>query len=183
MCYTIRRMTKCCPSFLLHKESILIVSKNINNILRKAVLNIALAASLSSVAALLHAGGTNVPKHDSKQVECLTRVIYHESRGQGEKGMIAVAFTTLNRVKDSRFPKTICGVVYQKSQYSWTKHNPPIKEKDSYEEAKQLALEVIKGKHKDITKGSLYFNSNHSQPRGTICTIRIKNHSFYKPIK
>lgn len=71
MCYTIRRMTKCCPSFLLYKESILIVSKNINNILRKVVLNIALAASLSSVAALLHAGGTNVPKHDSKQVECL----------------------------------------------------------------------------------------------------------------
>ena len=183
MCYTIRRMTKCCPSFLLHKESILIVSKNIKNILRKVVLNIALAASLSSVAALLHAGGTNVPKHDSKQVECLTRAIYHESRAEGEKGMIAVAFTTLNRVKDSRFPKTICGVVYQKSQYSWTKHNPPIKEKGAYEEAKQIALEVIKGKHRDITKGSLYFNSNHSQPRGTICTIRIKNHSFYKHIK
>ena len=180
-------MTKCCPSFLLHKESILIASKNIKNILsitiRRVVLNIALAASLSSVAALLHAGGTNVPKHDSKQVECLTRVIYHESRGQGEKGMIAVAFTTLNRVKDSRFPKTICGVVFEKHQYSWTKHNPPIKEKDAYEEAKQVALEVIKGKHRDMTKGSLYFNSNHSQPRGTICTIRIKNHSFYKPIK
>ena len=42
---------------------------------------------------------------------------------------------------------------------------------------------IIKGKHKDITKGSLYFNSNHSQPRGTICTIRIKNHSFYKHVK
>lgn len=67
MCYTIRRMTKCCPSFLLHKESILIVSKNINNILRKVVLNIALAVSLSSVAAILHAGGTNVPK----QTRCL----------------------------------------------------------------------------------------------------------------
>ena len=176
-------MTKCCPSFLLHKESILIVSKNIKNILRKVILNIALAASLSSVAALLHAGGTNVHKYDSKQVECLTRVIYHESRAEGEKGMIAVAFTTLNRVKDSRFPKTICGVVFEKHQYSWTKHNPPIKEKGAYEEAKQIALEVIKGKHRDITKGSLYFNSNHSQPRGTICTIRIKNHSFYKTIK
>ena len=166
----------------------MIVSKNIKNILRrtlrKVVLRIALASSLSSVAALLHAGGTNVPKHDSKQVECLTRTIYHESRAEGEKGMIAVAFTTLNRVKDSRFPKTICGVVKQPHQFSWTKHNPPIKEKDAYEEAKQIALEVIKGKHKDITKGSLYFHATSVKPRWANkmnCTIKVGNHLFYKP--
>lgn len=82
-------MTKCCPSFLLHKESILIVSKNINNILRRTisrvVLNITLVASLSSVAELLHAGGTNVPKHDSKQVECIVDMAYHEEKL--DKGM------------------------------------------------------------------------------------------------
>lgn len=162
----------------------MIVSKNIKNILRRTLLNITLAASLSSVAALLHAGGTNVPKHDSKQVECLTRVIYHESRAEGEKGMIAVAFTTLNRVKDSRFPKTFCGVVFQKHQYSWTKYNPPIKEKDSYDEAKQIALEVIKGEHRDITKGSLYFHATSVKPRWANkmnCTIKVGNHLFYKP--
>ena len=70
----------------------MIVSKNINNILRKVVLNIALAASLSSVAAILHAGGTNVPKHDSKQIKCIVDMVYHESRSESTKGMVATVF-------------------------------------------------------------------------------------------
>ena len=117
------------------------------------------------------------------QIECLSKAAYHESKGESDKGMLAVIFTTLNRVKDNRFPKTVCGVVYQKSQYSWTKHNPKIKEKEQYERAKRLAQEVVEGKHKDNTQGALYFNSLHRKPSGTVCTVRIGGHSFYKPVK
>lgn len=118
-----------------------------------------------------------------QQLECLSKAAYFESKGESDKGMLAVIFTTLNRVKDNRFPKTVCGVVYQKSQYSWTKHNPKIKEKEQYERAKRLAQEVVDGKHTDVSKGALYFNSLHKQPKGTVCTVRIGGHSFYKPIK
>lgn len=116
------------------------------------------------------------------QLECLSKAAYFESKGESDAGMLAVIHTTLNRVKDYRFPKTVCGVVYQKSQYSWTKHNPKIKEKEQYERAKRLAQEVVDGKHIDNTRNALYFNSLHQRPKGTMCTIRIGNHSFYKPV-
>ena len=174
-------MTKCCPSFLLHKESILIVSKNIKNILRKAVLNIALAASLSSVAALLHAGGTNVPKHDSKQMKCIVDMAYHESRGESTKGMVATVFVLLNRLEDERFPKTPCSIVYQKGQYEWVGKGAKVKEPKLYEQSREVVNDVLSGRYPDYSKGAIFFNSNHKPPVfGAKCTTRIGGHSFWK---
>ena len=143
---------------------------------------IALSASISATLEAKEVSSTSHVQNLSKQqLECLSKAAYFESKGESDKGMLAVIFTTLNRVKDVRFPKTVCGVVYQKSQYSWTKHNPKIKEKEQYERAKRLAQEVVDGKHKDASKGALYFNSLHKRPKGTVCTVRIGGHSFYKP--
>ena len=50
--------------------------------------------------------------HD-QQVRALALNIYHEARNQGHDGMLMVAEVTINRVKNSNFPNTICGVVYQ----------------------------------------------------------------------
>ncbi len=49
--------------------------------------------------------------------------VYHESRGEPINGQIMVALTTLNRVKDSRFPNNVKGVVQQKNQFSWFNNN------------------------------------------------------------
>ena len=149
-------------------------------------ISICLVLALSaSISATLQAESFDSTPHvqnlSKQQLECLSQAAYHESKGESDKGMLAVIFTTLNRVKDARFPKTVCGVVYQKSQYSWTKYNPKIKEKEQYERAKRLAQEVVEGKHKDVSKGATYFNSLHKQPKGTVCTVRIGGHSFYKP--
>ena len=142
---------------------------------------------LASIAATLEA--KSYPKQSEmqnlskQQLDCLSKVAYFESKGESDKGMLAVIHTTLNRVKDNRFPKTVCGVVYQKSQYSWTKYNPKVKEQEQYARAERLAKEVVDGKHKDNTQGALYFNSLHQKPSGTVCTVRIGGHSFYKPVK
>ena len=70
-----------------------------------------------------------------------------------------------------------------------------IKEKDNFETVKVSAKvpkkdangkrvkEVVDGKHKDNTNGALFFNSLHRKPKGTVCTVRIGGHSFYKPVK
>ena len=56
--------------------------------------------------------GLNVHATEGEdQVECLAKNIYHEARGESTAGMFAVGFVTLNRVMDSRYPNTICGVV------------------------------------------------------------------------
>ena len=73
-----------------------------------------LAAAVISIAML----GT--PSVDPEQHECLALNVYHEARGEVIEGQIAVAHVTLNRVNHSYFPETICDVVYQNRQFSWT---------------------------------------------------------------
>lgn len=119
--------------------------------------------------------------YDSTQMNCLALVGYHEAKGESDRGMIAVMQVTMNRVKSEKFANTICGVVYSPNQYSWSKYNPPIKEPKQYERAKRLAYEVVNGKHHDISGKALFFNSLHKRPKGTVCTVRIGGHSFYKP--
>jgi len=61
------------------------------------------------------------------EVTCLAKNIYYEARNQSVQGMYAVADVTLNRVKDKRWPGTVCEVVKQRRntggkwicQFSW----------------------------------------------------------------
>ncbi len=50
-------------------------------------------------------------------IELLARAVYGEARGEPYVGQVAVAAVILNRVDDSRFPKTISGVVYQSGAF------------------------------------------------------------------
>jgi len=49
----------------------------------------------------------------SKDLNLLARIIHGEARGEPYVGKVAVGAVVLNRVKDSRFPNTIAGVIYQ----------------------------------------------------------------------
>lgn len=70
---------------------------------------------LSSGVAAAYDNGTS--KVDQKELMCLARNIYFESGGEPEAGKIAVGMVTLNRATDPRWPKTICGVVKQKTVF------------------------------------------------------------------
>ena len=53
-------------------------------------------------------------------VQCFALNMYHEARDQGTAGVFAVTAVVLNRVNDSRFPNTICEVIYQgPTRESW----------------------------------------------------------------
>lgn len=49
------------------------------------------------------------------EVECLAAAVHYEAANQGQNGMAAVAQVVLNRLMDPRYPKTVCGVVFQGS--------------------------------------------------------------------
>ncbi len=49
-----------------------------------------------------------------QQLDCLAINIYREAGHDSFEGKVAVAQVTMNRVKDGRFGKDVCGVVYQK---------------------------------------------------------------------
>ena len=60
----------------------------------------------------------NITVHDAtqyldKQATCLAKNMYYEARSQGLAGQLAVSLVVLNRVKDKRYPNTICEVVEQ----------------------------------------------------------------------
>jgi spore germination cell wall hydrolase CwlJ-like protein len=54
------------------------------------------------------------------ELGCLVANIYHEARGEDALGQAAVAHVTLNRVRSPSYSDTVCGVVWQPGQFSWT---------------------------------------------------------------
>jgi N-acetylmuramoyl-L-alanine amidase len=57
--------------------------------------------------------GTSAVSSLSNSVSLLAHLIHGESRGEPYNGQVAVGAVIMNRIKDSRFPKTIAGVIYQ----------------------------------------------------------------------
>jgi len=51
-------------------------------------------------------------------IQLLARAINGEARGEPYEGQVAVGAVILNRTKDSRFPKTIPGVIYQPGAFT-----------------------------------------------------------------
>ena len=69
----------------------------------------ALGMTLSSGSA--STGGSDTAS--DRSVRLLAACIYGESRGEPYKGQVAVGAVILNRVKSSKFPNSIAGVIYQ----------------------------------------------------------------------
>lgn len=51
---------------------------------------------------------------------CLAQVLYFEAKSEPMMGLEAVAATVFNRMTLPQYPRTVCGVIYQSQQYSWT---------------------------------------------------------------
>lgn len=69
-----------------------------------------MSVSLSSINALPVIATPTPPR---RELECLTDAVYYEARGESLEGQAAVAQVVLNRARAPRFPKSVCGVVFQ----------------------------------------------------------------------
>jgi len=61
-------------------------------------------------------------RQNEVQVECLARNIYWEARSESRDNQSKVGLITLARVLDPRWPSTICDVVFEDNQFSWTRN-------------------------------------------------------------
>ena len=50
---------------------------------------------------------------NTSDIQLMARAINGEARGEPYEGQVAVGAVILNRVKDSRFPNSISGVIYE----------------------------------------------------------------------
>jgi len=120
----------------------------------------------------------------NKQMHCLKLNIYHEARGEGTKGMLAVMQVTKARVLSKKFPNTICKVVYQKNQFEWTEDDKSDAVKD-FSAWKKIDRLVKKHYHSmRVNKKVLYYHSG-PLPRwfrnaGLVKVKTVGNHMFYR---
>jgi hypothetical protein len=90
-----------------------------------------------------------------KAEKCLADAIYFEARGEPYKGQQAVAQVVMNRVFSGYYPNDVCGVVYQNAsrhlacQFTFAcegKDLNQIDEPDMWDQAKQIAKDMLAGK-------------------------------------
>lgn len=123
-----------------------------------------------------------------RQVICLAKNIWFESRGEPSDGQLAVGMVTLNRAEHTSWPKTVCEVVYQPGQFSWTAEPGLRNKKPTGEQWEQIVLLSATLMHRrdlfdDITDGATYFHATYVKPGWSKLqhTIRLGQHVFYKP--
>lgn len=110
-------------------------------------------------------------KKDDTAVNILACNVYMEGRGEKLDGQLAIAFVTLNRLKQEKFPTTIKHVVFQKNQFSWVGVSTKVTEREAWEKSKEIAKFVYSLKDKDSlyefvdpTNGSLYYHRKGAKP-------------------
>ncbi|MDH5229562.1 MAG: cell wall hydrolase [Gammaproteobacteria bacterium] len=111
-----------------------------------------------------------------EELQCLAMNVYHEARGEPVEGQVAVALVTMNRVAAKNYPNTVCKVVWQRRQFSWTHDGRSDRpnDKKSWEQARKIAnfvynkytsLKSMSAGAIDITKGALhYYAPKHADP-------------------
>ena len=134
------------------------------------------------VITLLLAFNTLGTQADDASVMCLAKNIYYEAQGESKAGKLAVAKVTLNRVASPKFPETVCEVVYQKYQFSWTKgHKRKIVDSSAWRESLELAKHAIDTKLTYLNLPALYFHNATVSPNwGKKRVAKIGGHYFYK---
>ena len=95
---------------------------------------------------------------------CLAEAIYFEATGAAES-QVAVAHVVLNRARDPRFPRTVCGVVRDGCQFSYRCSGRSLALNDATKRnrAERAAAAVLSGAT-DPTRGALFFHSAAARP-------------------
>ncbi len=121
------------------------------------------------------AGGS---ANDSRDLNLLARIIHGEARGEPYTGQVAVGAVVLNRVRDSRFPKTIAGVIYQPGAFDAVSDGQINLEPDT--SSLNAARDALNGW--DPTYGCVYYYNPATATSSWIWSrqivIRIGKHNF-----
>jgi spore germination cell wall hydrolase CwlJ-like protein len=156
-------------------------------------------SNIYTVRESLPAVAPGLTQEDIVEIECLQKNIYFEAAVESTAGKLAVAHVTYNRVKSSRFPDTMCGVIYDgqhlsngkpilnRCQFSWYCNGLSDIPYDGvvWKETKQLAeyYYKVRTELRDPTDGALFYHANYILPKWSkfmVVTAVIDTHIFYK---
>ena len=127
-----------------------------------------------------------------QELTCLALNVYHEARGEPERGKYAVAHVVMNRVADRRFPSTVCRVVKQggeltryRCQFSWwcDGQSDRPREAKAWAASQVIAADVFWGRDRDPTRGALWYHADYVSPYWRTAFKqgpKIGRHFFYQ---
>lgn len=118
------------------------------------------------------------------QMECLARAVYFEARGETLEGQLAVAEVIANRADSARWPSSYCGVVKQRSQFSFVKGGripEPRRSSGAWKRAVAIAR-IVDGEHHESTvSNALFFHARYVNPGWRLKRVgTVGNHVFYQ---
>ena len=120
----------------------------------------------------------------TRELECLAGAIYFESKSEPISGQLAVGQVIANRSKSGRFPSSYCGVVFQRSQFSFVRGRsmPPIpRSSKQWKTAVAIAQIVDKALHVSAVPKALFFHARRVSPRWRLTRVgTVGNHVFYR---
>ncbi|MFR1517229.1 MAG: spore cortex-lytic enzyme [Clostridia bacterium] len=136
--------------------------------------------TLAAMGISSSSGSSGSSGSSSNDLNLLARAIYGEARGEPYAGQVAVGAVILNRVRDSRFPKTVAGVVYQSGAFDVVSDGQINLSPNST--AYQAARDAMNGW--DPTYGCLYYYNPRTATNRWIkslpISVTIGNHVFCK---
>lgn len=120
----------------------------------------------------------------SHELECLAGAIYFESKSESLKGQLAVGHVIANRANSGRFPSSYCGVVYQRSQFSFVRgHSMPgiARAGQQWKTAVAIARIVDSKLQASPVGNALFFHARRVSPGWHLTRVStVGNHVFYR---
>ena len=120
----------------------------------------------------------------TRELECLASAIYFESKSESLSGQLAVGHVIANRAASGRFPSSYCGVVYQRSQFSFVRgHSMPSipRASQDWKDAVAIAKIVDQHLHASPMGKALYFHARRVSPGWRMARVgTLGNHVFYR---
>lgn len=124
---------------------------------------------------LSQSGSTSL---SSTELNLLARCVYSEARGEPYTGQVAVAAVVLNRVRNSSFPNTVSGVIYQPGAFTAVSDGQINLTPN--ETAYKAARDALNGW--DPTNGCLYYYNPATATSKWIWSLKVEltigRHSF-----
>ena len=120
----------------------------------------------------------------SRELECLAVGIYFESKSEPLTGQLAVGQVIANRANSGRFPSSYCGVLFQRSQFSFVRGRsyPSVPRASRQWQTAVAVAKIVDQDLKSSSVGSaLFFHAKHVSPRWRLKRVAsIGNHIFYR---
>ncbi|MBR3134626.1 MAG: spore cortex-lytic enzyme [Clostridia bacterium] len=141
---------------------------------------IAGSKTLKAMGIYTSTSNSSSSSNSSFNLNLISRFVYAEARGEPYTGQVAVAAVILNRIKDSRFPNTTSGVVYQQGAFTCVSDGQINLSPN--ETSKKAAQDAINGW--DPSYGAVYYFNPKTATSKWIwsrpMTVTIGNHRFCK---